>query len=238
MIKDIPIKERPRERVINNGVESLSDSELDLFAHAVESHMGPWNKDYEGNDQIITGIGLNPYYMWNVTDGLYSNIFYGANFVDYVGYVDNKLVMVRPSNGIEYETYILDQYFDIRIDGQAAADKVTLAAIAAINAIPDKVSYEDRHFVYAAREAYDKIATTVQQALVTNYADLISAEQRILALTPEDEVVDDNDDKNKDIGGKSIATVVYIMAAALIILCGIAVAVYYFVIKMKGRKVR
>lgn len=28
MIKDIPIKERPRERVINNGVESLSDSEL------------------------------------------------------------------------------------------------------------------------------------------------------------------------------------------------------------------
>ena len=195
-------------------------------------------KDYEGNDQIITGIGLNPYYMWNVTDGLYSNIFYGANFVDYVGYVDNKLVMVRPSNGIEYETYILDQYFDIRIDGQAAADKVTLAAIAAINAIPDKVSYEDRHFVYAAREAYDKIATTVQQALVTNYADLISAEQRILALTPEDDVVDDNDDTNKDIDGKSIATVVYIIAAALIILCGIAVAVYYFVIKMKGRKVR
>ena len=28
MIKDIPVEERPRERVINNGVESLSDSEL------------------------------------------------------------------------------------------------------------------------------------------------------------------------------------------------------------------
>ena len=28
MIKDIPVEERPRERVINNGVESLSNSEL------------------------------------------------------------------------------------------------------------------------------------------------------------------------------------------------------------------
>lgn len=25
----------------------LTDSELDLFSHAVESHMGPWNTDYE-----------------------------------------------------------------------------------------------------------------------------------------------------------------------------------------------
>ena len=65
---------------------------------------------------------------------------------------------------------------------------VTLAAIAAIKNIPAKVSYEDRHLVEAAREAYNKIATTLQQALVTNYADLISAEQRIVALTPTEEV--------------------------------------------------
>ena len=29
---------------------SLTDNELDLFSHAVESHMGPWNKDYDGNE--------------------------------------------------------------------------------------------------------------------------------------------------------------------------------------------
>ena len=111
-------------------------------------------------------------------------MFYGANFVDYVGYVDNKLTMVRPANGVGYDSFIYDQYFDLTIDGANGADDVTLAAINAIKAIPERVSYEDRAFVEAARAAYTKIATIEQQALVTNYADLISAEQRITALTP------------------------------------------------------
>jgi len=29
---------------------SLTDNELDLFSHTVESHMGPWNTDYEGRE--------------------------------------------------------------------------------------------------------------------------------------------------------------------------------------------
>ena len=28
----------------------LTEKELDLFSHAVESHMGPWNTDYDGNE--------------------------------------------------------------------------------------------------------------------------------------------------------------------------------------------
>ena len=28
----------------------LTDDELDLFSHMVESHMGPWNTDYDGNE--------------------------------------------------------------------------------------------------------------------------------------------------------------------------------------------
>ena len=32
----------------NKSKLSLTDNELDLFSHAVESHMGPWNTDYEG----------------------------------------------------------------------------------------------------------------------------------------------------------------------------------------------
>jgi hypothetical protein len=144
--------------------------------------------DYVGNEVQITGMGLIPYYMWNATDGLYSNVFYGANFVDYVGYVDNKMTMVRPVNGKHYDSYVLSQYFDRSFDGAAGADDVTVAAIKAINAIPERVSYDDKAVVEAARAAYNKIATVEQQALVTNYSVLATAEQRIISLTPTEEV--------------------------------------------------
>ena len=140
--------------------------------------------DYDGTDIKINGTGILPWYMWNVSDGLYSNVFYGANFVDYVGSVEDKLTMVRPVNGEGYDSYIYGQYFDMAIDGAQAADKTTLAAINAIKALPERVGYEDKALVEAARAAYTKIATTMQQAQVFNYADLISAEQRITALTP------------------------------------------------------
>ena len=143
--------------------------------------------DYEGNQVNITGMGLVPYYMWNATGGMYSNVFYGANFIDYIGYVDNKLTMVRPVNGQDYDTYIYGQYFDLTVDGAAGADDTTLAAIDAINRIPERVTYEHKAIVEAARAAYTKIATTEQQALVTNYAALVSAEQRIIQLTPSEQ---------------------------------------------------
>ena len=141
-------------------------------------------EDYDGTPVSIDGMGLIPYYMWNATGGQYSNVYYGANFVDYVGYVNDKLTMVKPVNGKYYDTYIMDQYFNLRIDGAAGADDTTLAAIAAINAIPERVVYEHKPIVEAARAAYNKIATKEQQALVTNYDVLVSAEQRITALTP------------------------------------------------------
>ena len=172
-------------------------------------------EDYSGNEVQINGMGLLPYFMWNSTDGMYSNVFYGANFVDYVGYVEDKLTMVRPVNGKGYDSFIYRQYFDLVIDGAAGADDVTLAAIAAINAIPERVTYEDRALVEAAREAYAKIATTLQQALVFNYADLISAEQRITALTPEEEIVEEPGDEDTGLG---IGLTVGIAAAALYVI--------------------
>ena len=149
--------------------------------------------DYDGTEVTIVGMGLIPYFMWNATGGQYSNVFYGANFVDYVGYVDNKVIMVSPVNGVGYDSFICDQYFGYRIQGPAAPDDVTIAAINAINAIPEKVTYEDKAIVEAARAAYDKIATLEQQALVTNYNVLVSAEQRIAALTPPVEDPGEND---------------------------------------------
>ncbi|MGN0999524.1 MAG: leucine-rich repeat protein [Faecousia sp.] len=167
--------------------------------------------DYDGTEVNVVGMGLIPCYMWNATDGLYSNVFYGANFVDYVGYVENKLTMVRPANGQHYDSYIFGQYFDLTIDGSAAADDVTLAAIAAIKAIPERVSYEDRAIVEAARAAYSRIATTEQQALVRNYADLISAEQRIIALTPTDEPSDNVDPEPEDSNAGLIVLIVIVI---------------------------
>ena len=143
--------------------------------------------DYDGTEVTITGMGLIPYYMWNANSGQYYDVFYGANFVDYVGYVDNKLTMVRPVNGQHYDTYILNQYFDLVINGAAGADDVTLAAIAAINAIPERVTYAHKDIVVAARAAYNKVSNKLQQSLVTNYDKLVSAEQRISALAPKDE---------------------------------------------------
>ena len=157
--------------------------------------------DYDGNEVQINGMGLIPYYMWNATDGLYSNVFYGANFVDYVGYVTDKLTMIRPVNGKYYDSYIMGQYFDRSFNGAAGADDVTLSAIAAIKEIPERVSFEDKAIVEAARAAYGKIATTEQQALVTNYADLVSAEQRITALTPTEEVVEEQEVPKKAMNG-------------------------------------
>lgn len=151
--------------------------------------------DYDGNEVWINGTGLIPYYMWNATDGQYSNVFYGANFVDYVGYVENKLTMIRPVNGKYYDSYILEQYFDRNFDGAAGADDVTLVAIKAINAIPERVSYSDKPLVEAARAAYNKIATIEQQALVTNYSVLVTAEQRIISLTPTQEVQEEETTK-------------------------------------------
>lgn len=146
--------------------------------------------DYDGTEVVIEPMNLLPYFMWNVTDGMYFDVFYGANFNDYVGYVEDKMIMIRPVNGEQYDSYILGQYFDTVLDGAQAPTKQTLKTLAAIDAIPEGVGYDQRGLVEYARAEYNKIGTLEQQALVTNYSDLISAEQRILALSPETEVTE------------------------------------------------
>ena len=47
-------------------------------------------QDYDGNPIVITPMEILPYFMWNIL-GNYSNVYYGANFVDYVGFVEEKL---------------------------------------------------------------------------------------------------------------------------------------------------
>ncbi len=179
--------------------------------------------DYDGNEIAINGTGLIPYYMWNATGGMYSNVFYGANFVDYVGYVEDKLIMVKPVNGIGYDTYICGMYFDYQIEGPSAPDDTTIAAIKAIKAIPERVTLDDKTLVEAARNAYSKIATMEQMALVTNYADLVSAEQRITALSAAeiptaDEAPDDSVKSSGPIIAVSIAAIIAVLVGVIVVI--------------------
>ena len=175
--------------------EEYDPTYYDSFEHIPGSGDYGTYTDYSGNEVPINGMGLIPFFMWNVTGGLYHNVFYGANFVDYVGYVEDKLTLVRPVNGEEYDSFIMNQYFDVRIDGPQAPDKAAAAAIYAIKCIPERVTWDDRATVETARALYDKVATTLQKGLVSNYGDLVSAEQRIKLLDPankENEKEDEN----------------------------------------------
>jgi hypothetical protein len=184
--------------------------------------------DWAGNEVKIEPMNLVPYFMWNVTGGMYSNVFYGANFVDYVGYVTDKLMLVHPVNGQHYDSFIMNQYFDLTVAGAAAADDITLAAIEAINEIPERVVYEHKAIVEAARAAYNKIATTGQQALVTNYDKLLQAEQRILALTPEeDPPAADVEEPTSD------WSLIAVIAVCVIVLIGGGVTAYILLHKRK-----
>lgn len=168
----------------------ILEEEFDALYHESFEHI-PATGDYsfydvDGSELIKTGLGIVPYYMWNVTNlsdnPSYYTTYYGANFIDYVGHVSTPAVMVRPVNGNHYDSFIFAQYFDTAIDGSAAADEITLSAIAAIDAIPENVTLDDKALVEAARAAYDKISTKEQQALVHNLDKLTQAERRIADL--------------------------------------------------------
>ncbi len=137
--------------------------------------------DQNGKELIFKGLGIVDYFMWNAAESPYV-VYYGANFIDYIGHVENKITMVCPANGKNYESFILGNYFDNVLLGAAAADDVTLAAINLIDKLPETVSLDDKAAVEAARAAYDAISTLEQRALVTNYPKLTEAEARIEKL--------------------------------------------------------
>ena len=176
--------------------------------------------DYDGSEVMIEPVGIVPWFMWNATGGMYSNCYYGANFVDYIGYVENKLVMVRPINGVGYETFIMNQYFDVVFDGSVAAESMTLEAIEAISRIPNRVNLDDEAVVLAARAAYDKVRSKAQQALVSSYDALLSAEQRILALKNAAE-----EKPSEDVTQEPEVPAERINLLPIIAICGLSLAV-------------
>ena len=195
---------------------------------------------YTGEIVYYDGLGIVPYFMWNATDTP-SVIYYGANFVDYVGRVNTTLTMVKPENGAGYDSFIYGKYFALSVNGAAAADDTTLAAIAAINAIPENLKLADKALVEAARAAYDKIASLTQKSLVTNYDKLLQAEQKIKNLefvqggesTPDASDPDNIDDAgNAWLDNVDTNTVIIILAivAGAAVLIGVAAVVLAIVL--------
>ena len=193
------------------------------------------------------GLGIVKYYMWNSTSQ-YTNFYFGANFVDFIGDVDKHLVMVKPANGRNYNTFILQQYFNTTVEGSAAATAETIEIILLIDELPDEISLSDEAAIVAARTAYDKIMTLEQKALVSNYSKLTSAESTLAYLkaradgstsTPEEtppEQSGDGDDGNQDEtnGVEGYVIGIVLLSVAVVGLGGFVV-LDKFVFKKKGQ---
>ncbi len=127
-----------------------------------------------------TGLGIKDYYNLNPS---FSTFFYGANFKNYIGKVSDKLTMVRPANGKNYESFIFEQYFDFIVDGVNVANDITISAIEAISKIPNRITLSDKTVIEEARAAYDKIKGSDQLGIAVAYlGTLTRAEERIAEL--------------------------------------------------------
>ena len=203
---------------------------------------------FTGETLVYEGLGIVPYFMWNATDTP-SVIYYGANFLNYVGRVDKNIAMVMPTNGIYYNSFIYGKYFTVAVDGAAAADEITLAAIEAIKALPEKIMLADKHLVVAARAAYDKITSNTQRGLIDEYRIILEqAEARIEAL----EFIQNDKPSTEEIPGPSTpaapegstALVLFSrqtltkVSVAVLILTVVAIAVIFVVryVKLKNEK--
>lgn len=234
----------------------ILEEEYDLYYYISEDSLAS-KADYaiadaSNNAQFILvsteGLGIVPF---NTYEAAYnpSNVFYGANFIDYIGHVDSKISMVRPSNGKNYDSFIFNQYFNLSINGKAAADDTTLAAIAAINKLPSSASdikLEHKGLVEAARAAYNKIISDEQRGLVpdSTLAVLKAAEQMIedleyLVNGDTDGENDNSPEENNDDGIKVAVIILTVVVIVLAIgLVGLAVFTFMFAKKIKNAAIK
>ena len=150
--------------------EEYSTSYLMMSNLPVSGKMG----EYEG-------LGISKYYMWNITSN-FTNFYFGANFKDYIGHDTGNLIMVRPRNGKNYDSFIFNQYFSSVIDGVFAPTMDTLNVIDLISELPANITLDDEEKIVKARSAYDSITSEEQKALVSNYEELTKAESTLAYL--------------------------------------------------------
>jgi len=151
------------------------------------------------NSPVPNAMGISKYYMWN-SSGDVTNYYYGATFVDYVGNSDGNLVMVKPSNGTGYDTFIFEQYFGAVAEGESAAMDETLRVIDLIAALPEatSITLESEAQIVEARNAYEKLSSVEQQSLVNNYERLTAAESTLKYLKGSQDIDPPTPSENGD----------------------------------------
>ena len=159
-------------------------------SYAADSANAPYTEEFGG-------LGITDYFMWQ-TGGNITNYYYGANFVGYIGKLENKIVMVKPANGRNYDSFIFGQYFGTVVNGSNATMDATLAVIDLISAIPADITLADEAAVVAARTAYDALTSLDQKALVTNYSYLENAENTIEYLKKRNESTSESESDSKE----------------------------------------
>ena len=189
--------------------------------------------------QNAGGLGIIDYFMWNVGTGGGSNYYYGANFVDHVGHVDRQIVMVRPSNGQGYDSFVLGLYFGVTVDGDPAAMQATLEVIALIAQLPDSasVTLADEGAIVAARAAYDGISSVEQKSLVSNVDRLTAAERALAYLKtrepqPEPEPVEEPSAASEFFKDNMVGLII----AGVLLLAVIGLTVWIILLKKNNKR--
>ncbi len=139
------------------------------------------NLPISGSMGEYEGLGISKYYIWNLTSN-YTNFYFGATFKDYIGHSTGDLIMIRPRNGISYDSFIYSQYFSTIVDGVFAPTIETLDIIEVINSLPTNITLNDEQAIINARNQYNTITSDEQKALVTNYETLVKAESTLAYL--------------------------------------------------------
>jgi hypothetical protein len=197
---------------------------------------------FTGNYYGYEGMGIVPFYMWNITSN-FNNFFYGANFSNYVGRVEKTLVMVKPINGQNYDSFIFSQYFAATVEGSSAPMASTIKVIEIINALPVKITLEHKAIVAEARAAFDAIGSYDQKALVTNISKLTSAEAMITYLeyeagnqTEQPPVEKPEQPEEEQKQPLPAVAVVFITIGSVLVVEAIGVFLYFFLRKKLGEK--
>ncbi len=221
---------------------------FNCYLNDVVSSLGDYSvvgsdKNTAGYEIIYVGggLGIIPFKTYDFIINP-ANVFYGANFVDRIGHIDEPLTMIRPANGKNYDSFIFGQYFNLTVDGKAAPDDITLAAIEALKTLPENanmIKLSDKALVQSVRAAYDKIAGDEQRGLVPQslVALLKACEQMISDLeylqggsnTPAPELPVEDEEKTPVIL-IVLTVVVVILALAIIAL------IVFFILLIKKMK--
>lgn len=158
--------------------------------------------------------------------------------------VENITVIV-PENGVGYDNWLTNLYFDLIINGASAKADETVNAENMINALPGvrNITLKDETAVVAARAAYNLIPNAQQRSMISSaYNTLIAAEERIAQLkagttTPVEPVEPgepEPDEKDETIKKLKTTVVVLAIVAGVIALGFVAYVVFDIVKKNKA----